>query len=445
VDSTQTAIVTENGQIISYDELNHHVEIFSKKLGQSKKLIVLKCDNNFESIIAYLACFNNKHPLMLLENTIDKELLDNLLRLYQPDIIIEDLQINRLSKKEIDLHPDLALLMPTSGSTGSPKLVQLSQANLIENAKSIIEYLNITSSDTAITSLPMYYSYGLSVINSHLIAGASIVLNNKSIISREFWNAIKDNAVTTFSGVPYTYQILKRLKYARFDTHTIKYLTQAGGSLDIDTANYFYSECSARDQNFFMMYGQTEATARISYLPPHQFCKKPGSVGIPIPSGKISLHDKNGLLINQPHTEGELVYQGKNVMLGYAQSRADLEKGDIQKGILKTGDLGYFDEDGYFYITGRKKRFIKITGSRISLKEIERYLNTKGYNVIAGGQDDTLVLAISGRQELISDIKTIVSTAFKINVNNIRSFCVNAFPRTSVGKINYQKLFHKDS
>jgi acyl-CoA synthetase (AMP-forming)/AMP-acid ligase II len=371
--------------------------------------------------------------------------MDNLLRLYQPNLIIEDLQINELSKNEIDLHPDLALLMPTSGSTGSPKFVQLSHANLIENAKSIIKYLKITSNDTAITSLPMYYSYGLSVINSHLFAGASIVLNNKSIISREFWNAIKDNAVTTFSGVPYTYQILKRLKYARFDTHSIKYLTQAGGALDIDTAKYFVSECSQRDQKFFIMYGQTEATARISYLPPHQFDNKPGSIGIPIPSGKITLHDKKGGVIKKPHSEGELVYHGKNVMLGYAQSQADLVKGDVQKSVLKTGDLGYFDEDRYFYITGRKKRFIKITGSRISLNEIERYLNKKDYTVIAGGQDDTLELAISGNQEMMSDIKAIVSTAFKINVNNIRSFCVNTFPRTSVGKIDYQKLFHRNS
>ncbi|MBF0449327.1 MAG: AMP-binding protein [Candidatus Magnetomorum sp.] len=440
----RTAFVTENGKKISYSELDVHMNDFSKKLGQPKKLVFLKCTHSYQSVLAFLACLNTNNPLLLLDKTIDKELLDHLISVYQPHFIISDNQFHERNNDRMILHPDLALLLSTSGSTGSPKLVQLSQSNLIANARSITEYLEIKPGDTAITTLPMNYSYGLSVITSHLLAGATVVLNNFSMISREFWHAIQENSVTTFSGVPYIYQTLKRLKYARFDTRSITYLTQAGGRLDEETAAYFVKECSQRNQKFIIMYGQTEATARISYLPPHQFEKKHSSIGIPIPGGKLTLMDKNGITITQPHVEGELVYQGKNVMLGYAQSLSDLANGDVQQGVLKTGDMGYFDEDSFFYLTGRKKRFIKIAGSRISLSAVEDFLSRKGYAVLSGGKDDLLKIAVTGEESLLLKIKTLVSSAFKLNINHIDCFLVDHFPRTSAGKIDYQLLFKNE-
>jgi acyl-CoA synthetase (AMP-forming)/AMP-acid ligase II len=254
---------------------------------------------------------------------------------------------------QYSLHPDLALLLTTSGSTGSPKLVRISYQNLMCNSNSIVEYLKINEKERPITTLPMNYSYGLSIINSHLVAGSTILLTSKSIDEKEFWDFLKNERATSISGVPYTYEMLKRLKFLRMTFPYLNTLTQAGGKLNADLNFEFAKFCEQTNKRFFIMYGQTEATARMSYLPPEYTISKIGSMGIPIPGGQFILTDEKGKELEGDNVVGELVYKGRNVSMGYAITCEDLAKGDENNGILKTGDLAKRDKDNFYYIVGR--------------------------------------------------------------------------------------------
>ena len=256
---------------------------------------------------------------------------------------------------ETELNSELAILLSSSGSTGSPKLIRISYKNLLSNTISISSYLNLNSDEIAITNLPMNYSYGLSIINSHLYVGAKIVVTEKSLFQRDFWELVKLNNVTSLSGVPYTYEILKKLRFFKMDLPSIKYITQAGGKLSNSIIEEFAYQCKNKNIDFFIMYGQTEGTARLSYLNPNKIIEKLGSIGKAIPGGKFRLVSNSNKIIESPNIEGELVYVGENVMLGYANEKSHLSKGAELNNILYTGDLAYKDKEGYFFITGRKK------------------------------------------------------------------------------------------
>ena len=287
--------------------------------------------------------------------------------------------------QDLEVHPDLALLLTTSGSTGSPKLVRLTLRNLAANAESIAQYLQLTPQERPITSLPMSYSYGLSVINSHLQVGATIVFTEDGVLQREFWDAVDQHHCTSFAGVPYTYQMLLQTGLLNKKGSSLRTLTQAGGRLEERYIQQMYDLAMARGWKFMVMYGQTEATARISYVPFERLGGKVGSVGIAIPNGLLSVDE---------HT-GELVYRGPNVMLGYAECRDDLAKGDELHGVLRTGDLARQDDDGYFYITGRLKRFLKLFGKRFNLDDVEKILSRRFETSVACyGRDDLLMVAV---------------------------------------------------
>ncbi len=304
------------------------------------------------SAIAYLAAFRAGHAVILLEADADPTAIIDI---YDPRYVISGDQVEvREDAAPADLHPDLRLLLSTSGSTGSPKLVRLTEANVAANAASIAQYLELGPGERAIASLPLSYSYGLSVLNSHVHAGASIAFTPHSVIRPEFWQDVRRHDVTSFAGVPYAYAMLERIGMRDMDLPALRTMTQAGGRLDPEVARRF-----AQQRRFFVMYGQTEATARIAYVPPQRLADKPGSIGIAIPGGELSIED------------GELVYRGPNVMMGYATARADLARGDELGGVLRTGDLGHHDDEGFFYVTGRAKRIAKVYGQRINLDEIE--------------------------------------------------------------------------
>jgi long-chain acyl-CoA synthetase len=222
--------------------------------------------------------------------------------------------------------------MTTSGSTGSPKLVRLSYGNLAANAGAIATYLAIGAEDRAITTLPVNYVYGLSVVNSHLHAGASIVLSTASLTEKRFWELLKAQRATTFSGVPYTFELLHRLGWSRMNLPSLKVLTQAGGKLNASLVREFASQCQARGIRFYVMYGAAEATARMSYLPPSMVMDKAASIGIAIPGGEFTLEGPDNSPIDKPETVGELIYRGPNVSLGYAECRRDLALGDERGG-----------------------------------------------------------------------------------------------------------------
>jgi long-chain acyl-CoA synthetase len=438
----KTAIVDEKGNRVTFSMLAQEVSELINKLPNYKALVFSKVSNTKASIITYLACLKAEHPLLLLDSNLSDDLFDALVACYHPNLTCCEGEIKHFHSDKLKLNSNLSLLLSTSGSTGSPKLVRLSADNLQSNAESIAQYLRITCNDRAITTLPMNYSYGLSVINSHFHKGGGIVLSDDGIVGRDLWKKIADFNVTSMAGVPFLYQMLKKLKYKRFNTQGIRYITQAGGKLDIDSINYFKDECSKQGQEFVVMYGQTEATARMSYVPFESLNDKSGSIGIAIPNGKLSIVDINGKLVKEAFVEGEIHYEGPNVMLGYAESLGDLALGDISKGKLDTGDVGYFDEDGFFYITGRFKRFIKMYGLRISLDSIETWLLSQKYHAVVTGVDDHLLVCLVDSIDMDA-LKILLAGEYKININNIEIRMLMEIPRTANDKIDYKLLSNK--
>ena len=325
--------------------------------------------NDLDSIVAYLAALVGGHPLILLPE--DKPAaLESLVAAYDPDVVMRPgngrtvLEERRPGTRH-ELHSDLALLLSTSGSTGSPKLVRLSHANLQSNAESISEYLRIGPDDRAATTLPMSYCYGLSVINSYLLRGAGLVLTDLSVVDPCFWDIFRRRGATSLAAVPYTFELLERVGFADMDLPSLRYITQAGGRLAPESVRK-YAELGRRNGwEFFVMYGQTEATARMAYLPPELAAEVPGAVGIPVPGGSFRIDPVPGL------EHGELVYTGPNVMLGYAESPADLAAGRTSTE-LRTGDLARQHPAGVYEVVGRRSRFVKIVGLRVDLGQVER-------------------------------------------------------------------------
>ena len=453
------AVITDKGERLSYEGLAAAAKTFADAIPQ-KGLLVCLCENRIGSLVGYVACMEHRIPIVLLDGSKDLSVLKSLMGIYQPEYIwAETAKVGEIGGESIynyasyslqkmhydvevekpEINPELALCLTTSGSTGSPKFVRLSATNVLANAESIAEYLDIDENERPVTTLPSYYSYGVSVINSHLIKGATILLTEGTVAQREFWNFMKENQATSIAGVPYTYEMLKMLRFFRMDLPYLKTMTQAGGKLNKDIAKEYIEFAQSKGKRFFVMYGQTEATARMSYLPLEHALDKFASIGIAIPRGKFSLIDVNGNAIEGPDVDGELVYEGPNVSLGYAECRADLAKGDENHGVLHTGDVARRDADGYYYITGRLKRFVKVWGNRCNLDATEQLVKAITTSCACVGVDDKITIFVTqeGLEEEI--IKLLVA---KTGFNN-RAFVVRVIdeiPVKSSGKIDYQVM-----
>lgn len=444
---------------VSYQQLENELNKISDLLSLPQKgLIFLFTTNNFESVTSYLAALKSGNAILLLDEKLNDEIRKDLINKYLPDFIISSSEnipdhytnsfkyesLNFLKRSDnIDksIFQELAVLLSTSGTTGSPKLVKLSYKNIQSNASSIAEYLKINSEERPITTLPFNYSFGLSVINSHLLKGSTIILTEKTVFFRDFWNLFNEYKCTSFAGVPYTYTMLKRIGFEKIDLPTLKYFTQAGGKLSEEFIKHFNDYAIANNKKFFVMYGQTEATARITYVPPEKLSEKIGSIGISIPGGELKIMN-DGVEVLLPNETGEIVYKGENVMLGYAEILSDLSKGDELKGVLFTGDLGYKDEDGFFYVTGRMKRFIKIYGLRINLDEVQKMLeNHFGISVACTGKDELLKILIHSDDHLTEvKVKEEVMKMYKLNFKSIVVKSTNQIPTNSSGKYDYKKI-----
>ncbi len=444
------ALISENKEV-TYLDIEENVSKV-KNIIEERCLVFLVCTNTIDSIISYVSIIKSGSVCMLISDIN----ISSLIEKYNPRYIFTPKEKNSeygVNKCEIgeyvliqtsfsntyQINKDLAILLTTSGSTGTPKFVRISYANLVDNTNSIIEYLNIDDTHRAITTMPMSYTYGLSIINTHLNSGASIVVTEHSLMNREFWNLIKEKEVTNFGGVPYTYEMLKKLRFERQNILSLKYVTQAGGKLKKDLVEEFYKICSRKNVDFIVMYGQTEATSRMSYLPTKYLPEKAGSIGIAIPNGKFSIINELGEEIKENFKSGELIYSGKNVSMGYAQSYEDLNLEDINNGILHTGDIAQFDEDGFFYIVGRKKRFVKIYGNRVNLDEIEHMLKKYGYECACIGEDDKLTLFIVDKIDTKKLLRRISHDTF-LNKNVFELIQIDSIPRNESGKIQYSKL-----
>lgn len=455
-DPAAIAIYPEDASPVTYGELATAVAEFATRF-TDPGVVACVCDNDLPSLVCYLAALEAQRVPLLLPGGMPRSQLLGLIEAYRPHYLFhrrDDLAdlgayiagqfgpylLSRLADSPVaTVSPDLALLLTTSGSTGSRKLVRLSIGNLRANAASIADYLEIGTAERAITSLPMHYSYGLSVINSHLHAGASLVLTNRSIMERGFWDLLREHEVTSMAGVPYTYEMLLRLGIARLKMPSIRMLTQAGGRLAPDKIRAVAQACQARNIRFCTMYGQTEATARIAYLPWQETEARAGSIGRAIPGGTLWLEDENGQRIAQPGVPGQLIYSGPNVCLGYATSAADLARGDDNGGTLRTGDLAIIDSHGYFTLVGRLNRFVKLFGNRVSLDEVEGLLAAEGVTGAATGTDDKLRVFVED-PAAPEATKTLLAKAMGINPIAISVERIAALPRTENGKIDYSSL-----
>ena len=442
------AVVTDGGRTVSYAELKRMTEEWAAKV-PPRSLVFLLVGNNLDSLVAYVACLNHGIVPLMLDAKIDGQLLQRFKDIYRPDFIwrlgSEGYVLEEGLRTSDFRHPalfeDLALLLTTSGSTGSPKLVRQSYKNIKANTASIVEYLKLDSTERPITTLPMNYTYGLSIINSHLAVGATILLTEKSIMQREFWNFFTEQGATSFGGVPYTYEMLDKLMFFRRKLPSLRTMTQAGGKI-LPALHQKFAEYAQREgKNFVVMYGQCEATARMSYLPPERALDKVGSMGVAIPGGRFMLIDVDGREITEPDVTGELVYDGANVTLGYAECAEDLAKGDERHGRLVTGDMAKRDADGFYYVVGRKKRFLKIFGNRVNLDETERLIKARfpGMDCACGGMDDKMKIFVTevGRE---TEVRDFVAEKTHLNFTAFDVVPIDSIPKNASGKTLYSEL-----
>lgn len=438
------ARVSESGDLIlvktTYQELVSAIAEFTGVLDSVitnckspvRPLVLLKMHNCSRSVVDYLALLSANVVCIIVDPDIQDSRFAALIAQYRPAATVELGQVERLTEPNTSIFEQVAVLLPTSGSTGAPKHVALSYQNLNSNAASIAQYLPIEPTDRALSTLPLYYSYGLSVVNSHLSKGANLIFSPYSVMNREFWSVLKTAGITSFAGVPNTYEMLHRLRFTRQELPDLRYFTQAGGRLAPELVTTFAEFAKQNDKQFFIMYGQTEATARMAYLEPHKLLAKPSSIGQAIPAGEFKLK------------EGELLYRGPNVMLGYSKSHADLHQFDSIEW-LATGDLADVDSQGDYCIVGRKSRFIKIKGIRMDLDAIERALSDKGYRSLCTGNDQQLVIAVEASAQgqeidLIAELKQWGQCEFKVNPAMLEVLILDELPLTANSKPDYPAL-----
>lgn len=445
------AIKDETLGEISYKKLNEDVEKL-KKYFISKNLIMILSNNSYEFIVFYVASVKFNQLVLLVNPELANIEKFKILKKYKPDFIFTKNQINLKKKyhkiltfynfilyksnynKKHKIKENLSCLLSTSGTTGDVKYAKLSRENILDNTKNISDVLKISSKDCSITTMPPYYSYALSIINTHLFKGASIVINNYSLIDRNFWLLFEKNRPNNINGVPYIYEILRKIKFDKFDISSLKYITQAGGKLDEVSKNYLINICNKKKIKFFIMYGQTEASPRISILP-HQLLKKyPDSVGYVFKGSRVWLKNKFKF---EGKIFGEIIYKGNNVFKGYSKSMKDLNNKDGIKKILNTGDVGYIDKNNLLYITSRKKRIIKIFGIRISLQNIEEELKKFNFTVVCKGNDKELVVLCKTK---INKLVLLQKLKYITNLPNscIKINYIKKIERNDIGKIIYK-------
>ena len=402
INQNKMALLDHNGAGISYGQLAEKVSEIGSIIADDssvKPLIINICTNTIPCIVGYISFIENGYTVMMIPDTLPLKKYQEIINNYRPDyiyvpethILTAHIADNSGCRKKIlgymnyvlystrsadndicKINDSLALLLSTSGTTGSSKMVRISYKNIESNTVSIIKSLGIERDDAAITSLPCSYTYGLSVINTHIYVGATILVTDYKVADRRFWDFFTSKGGTSFAAVAYTYRMLMRMGFHKWSLPTLNKMTQAGEKLNGTVYEYLTNMSESKHIRFQPMYGQTEATARIAVMPYVDGYKvlkeKAGSVGKVIEGGEIIISDKdeNGC--------GRIIYCGENVTMGYAYGRESLGNADERNGRLDTGDYGYVDKEGFLYICGRKDRYVKYAGKRIELDELESEL-----------------------------------------------------------------------
>ena len=454
--SAMAAIDDAGGQL-TYGELVDLRDELTTVLSE-RELVFCLCENRVGALAGFLSLYACKDVCLLLSAHIDKALLKVLDETYgpsyywMPEAMVEESGYERVyeykgfvlcktGKKAPALHPDLSMLMTTSGTTGSPKLVRHKYGNIESNAKNVAKVFGWTSEERGIIDLPMQYTMGLNVINSHLYAGATVLLIEVNLMSPNYWAFIKEQEGSNFTGVPFSYEILNRLRFWKMDLPYLKTMAEGGGKLSDTLFKTFADYAEQNGKRFFATFGTTETSARLAFLPPEQATTHTGSIGHAIPEGKLILVDENGNEIIDADVEGELRYEGPNVTMGYGTCVEDLAKGDEFCGMYETGDLAKKDADGFFYIVGRKKRFLKLFGLRVSLDQSEKIIseNFGGFECACTGDDNQMLIYITD-ESLKEEVKKLISEKTNLMAKFFDVRVIESIPRFESGKINYKAL-----
>ncbi len=450
-DFNKVALITKQEKKITYKELYFESEKLKRSF-KKRSLVFLLAGNNHETIVSYLSLLKGKCVIFFLDQNINQSYLDSLIKSYKPNYIIkgnsqilkdysfsfsyENLSCFKQKKfTKLNLHKDLVILLTTSGSTGTKKLVRQSYKNYVSNTANIIKKLKINKKLSTITTLPISYTFGLSIINTHLSAGSKIILNEDSVLQKNFWKKFYKHKPSILYGVPYTYELFSRIGLDRIFQNGLKKIAHAGGRLSKNLFLEITKFCEKKKIKFYSMYGQSEATARISILDTKYVKRKINSIGKALPGSKFILKDENENLIKKENEPGILYYYGENVCLGYAQNYKDLKKGDENRKFINTGDIAYYDKDKFFFIVGRKKRMTKIYGHSVNLDEVEMIIEKLGFKIVCQNVDDQLILNFDNKRINKNLIKQTLVKLLKLNPRNINFNFVDKFNMNESGKI----------
>ena len=448
----KVAVVDDSGRSITYGDICTFANEFSTQLPK-RTLIFILAENRIGSLLAYTASLSNHIVPLILSSKTEQGLYENLRDMYRPEYMwVPEEMTDSLGYEAIfsawdyalvktgvtapALYDDLSLLLPTSGSTGSPKLVRHSYRNIEANAENVKNLFRLTPDERAMAILPMHYTMGLSVIASHLKSGATLLLSGRSLLDKGFWAMLKE--ATSFTGVPYSYELLMKMRFTRMDLPNLRIITQGGGKLTPEMFHALAQYALDKGKQFIATYGQSECTARMAYLPAELAMTKTCSIGIAEPGGQLSIIDSDGNETFEGEATGEMVYRGENVTLGYAYSAEDLVKGDENFGVMHTGDLARRDADGCFFIVGRLKRFLKIFGLRIGLDEVEHMiLSDFDTDCYCKGNDDKLIILVTN-PSIAEQLPAFIEEKTHLFHKNIEVQVVEKILRNEAGKVVMQ-------
>lgn len=452
------ALVGDNKKAFKYSDIGSlcKTSFFQNLDG---KLVLCKINNNVECLAIYFCLLASGAIPVLVSDDIGEDEYFKLVEVYKPyaevikkqtaapltecfiDRRFDDYTIRRIAEGVVayEINQLLSILVPTSGSTGSVKYVRLSHKNIISNTENICAYLDISQKDVVITTLPPTYSYGMSVLNTHFIRGCLIIASEKTFFEDGFWMSMEKYGVTTINCVPVQLEFLRRLKFENRKLPNLRVITQAGGHLATDLKAYFIDHCVNHDLLFFVMYGQTEASPRISYAAIPDLVESPETIGKGLDDCELFLHDHDGNQIGSNGIVGELIVKGPNIALGYAESYLDLRHGDNFKGCLRTGDLARYDEKGLFYIVGRKSRFVKIVGKRINMNDVQDLVLSSGFENVCTGNDFRLNIGcLKINPNEMKSLKKALMVKLGLPSAAIKVFELDEILRTTSGKIAFK-------
>ena len=454
-DRGKTAIKDDSGYSLTYGDICKTIEEFAA-LKLARCVIFCLCENCAGSLVGYVAFENNGQVPLLLGAGLDEGLRSNLESIYTPayywmperkaieiggEIIYSKYGyvLQKTNNAPYPLNDNLSMLLTTSGSTGSPKLVRHKYGNLEANAENVAKAFSWTPDEVGICDLPMNYTMGLNVINSHLVVGASVLMVKANLMDPIFWDFIRVNGGTNFCGVPFSYEVLRRVGFNKMELPKLYTLAEGGGKLTDKMFRWIASYAESSGKRFCATFGTSETSARMAFLDPAMAMEKTGSIGKAIPNGELFLLDEtdNG----DGTVSGELGYRGPNVTMGYALSRDDLLKGDEFCGEYHTGDIARRDADGFYYIIGRKGRFLKLFGLRVSLDETERILRTQypDAEFVCTGDDKRMNIFVT-EPSLKEEIIPFISGKTNLHTSAFHVLLLQNIPRNDYGKVKYAEL-----